>query len=165
MLVISIQADYIKNLELQKHPEGGWFKETYHSDDQYFAKESNGMRYRYTSILFLLDYNHPSHFHRLNHDELWFYHDGQSISVHCIFPDGKYKEIKLGKNVANGEVLQYRVPKETIFASEVRNKGAFGLVSCVVAPGFDYHDFELLKRNDLNSKYPNLKTLIDRLAN
>lgn len=158
------QADYVRRLGLQPHPEGGWYKETYHSDDRYFALESGGQRYRYTSILFLLTADNPSHFHRLNHDELWFYHAGDSVTVHCIAPDGQTQAVRLGLDLDHGEVPQFRVPAGTIFASEVTQPAGFGLVSCVVAPGFDYQDFELLTQADLTAKYPDQTALIARLA-
>ncbi|WP_304057007.1 cupin domain-containing protein [Levilactobacillus namurensis] len=158
------QADYIDQLGLEPHPEGGWFKETAHSEDRYFALESHGQRYRYTAILFLLTAGNPSHFHRLNHDELWFFHDGAPLTIHCIAPNGQYSTVKLGLNLAAGEVPQFRVPRETIFASEVTAPDSFGLVSCVVAPGFHYDDFELFTKDQLHHKYPKLPTVIDRLA-
>lgn len=72
--------------------------------------------------------------------------------------------IKLGRDIAAGEVLQFRVPAGTIFGSEVADPASFGLVSCAVAPGFDYHDFELLTQADLLAKYPDQKAVIKRLA-
>lgn len=158
------QAAYIARLGLEPHPEGGWFKETYHSDDRYFALESHGQRYRYTSILFLLAAGNPSHFHRLNHDELWFYHDGDAVTIHNIDAQGTYQTVRLGLDLANGEVPQYRVPAGTIFASEVTTPAGFGLVSCVVAPGFHFDDFELLPQARLLKKYPDLAAVIKRLA-
>jgi len=158
------QAAYIAKLGLEPHPEGGWFKQTYHSDDRYFDIGSHGQRYRYTSILFLLAAGNPSHFHRLNHDELWFYHDGAPVSVHCIAPDGQYQVVKLGLDVAHGEVPQFCVKQGTIFGSEVTQPDGFGLVSCVVAPGFSYEDFELFTKAELTAKYPKLTAVIDRLA-
>ncbi|AWN33732.1 MULTISPECIES: cupin domain-containing protein [Lactobacillus] len=156
--------EYIKSLNLEPHQEGGWFRQVYTSDKQFYDEDSKGERFYYTSIYFLLDDKNCSHFHRLNHDEMWYYHDGQAITIHCISPEGKYYAVKLGKNVAQCECLQFRVPKYTIFASEVTEPDSFCLVSCVVSPGFDYHDFELLKKADLLKKYPEYKDVIDRLA-
>jgi predicted cupin superfamily sugar epimerase len=161
---LTSKQEYIEHLNLETHPEGGWFKETYHSDEKYYASESNGERYYYTSIMFLIDNDNPSHFHRLNHDELWFYHDGQNMFVHCIYPNGEYKAIKLGNDINKGELPQFMVPKGTIFASSVDGKDDFALVSCVVSPGFDYADFELMHKSDLLTKYPNLETVIKRLT-
>ena len=156
--------DYIKALNLEPHQEGGWFKQVYASDKQFYDEDSKAERFYYTSIYFLLDDTSCSHFHRLNHDEMWYYHDGEAITIHFITPEGKYSAVKLGKNVSAGERMQFRVPKNTIFASEVVKPDSFCLVSCVVSPGFDYHDFELLKKADLLKQYPACKKVIERLA-
>ncbi|WEV37255.1 cupin domain-containing protein [Lactobacillus sp. ESL0677] len=161
---MNTKEDYIKQLDLEPHAEGGWFKDISHSPDKYFAPESNGERYRYTSIEFLLDASSPSHLHKLNHDEIWFYHDGQPITIHCISETGKYWTVKLGKDIKNGEVLQYSVPQNTIFGAEVEGGEGFCLVSCVVAPGFDYHDFILYSRQELLTKYPKLTDVITRMT-
>lgn len=156
---------YIESLALKPHPEGGWYRETYHSDAQFFDSGSQAARYYYTSIYFLLDDRHPSHFHKLNHDELWFYHDGAPITIHCIAPDGNYYHVSLGPDVLADERLQFDVPQNTIFAAEITTPNAFGLVSCVVAPGFDFQDFVLSDRTTLLAEYPGLAETIDRLAN
>ncbi|BDR59638.1 cupin domain-containing protein [Xylocopilactobacillus apicola] len=158
------KEDYISSLALTPHQEGGWFRQIYDSDEKFFDESSKADRYYYTSIYFLLDDQSCSHFHRLNHDELWYYHDGASITIHCIAPNGDYSAVKLGKNLSAGEVMQFKVPKETIFASEVNQPDSFCLVSCVVSPGFDYHDFELMHKSSLLEKYPKFTEIIDRLA-
>ncbi|UQS84164.1 cupin domain-containing protein [Bombilactobacillus thymidiniphilus] len=161
---MNTKEQYIEQLGLTPHAEGGWFKEVSHSTDRYFAPESNGERYRYTSILFLLDTTSPSHLHQLNHDELWFYHVGQAITIHCISPEGQYWQVKLGTDLANGELLQYTVPQQTIFGAEIQSETGFSVVSCVVAPGFDYHDFILSDRQQLLQKYPQLQEVINKMA-
>jgi predicted cupin superfamily sugar epimerase len=161
---MNTKEDYIQCLNLVPHPEGGWYRQVYHSDDTFFAPESNGDRYRYTSILFLLTSQSPSHFHRLNHDELWYFHIGSPVTIHLISPFGVYSTVQLGNHLLNGEQLQFRVPKNTIFASEITDKDAFAIVSCMVAPGFDYHDFELLSKKQLLRNYPNNAEVIERLA-
>lgn len=158
------KKEYIKLLNLSPHQEGGWYRQIYTSDDQIIDPASKDKRYQYTSIYFLLDDISCSHFHRLTHDELWYYHDGDAITIHCIEENGKYYAQKLGRNIENGEVFQFKVPKGTIFASEVNVKDSFCLVSCVVSPGFDYHDFELLKREELLKAYPNYAEIIKRLS-
>lgn len=156
--------DYIKSLKLEPHQEGGWFRQVYTSDKEFYDEDSNGNRFYYTSIYFLLDDTSCSHFHRLNHDEMWYYHDGEAITIHCISPEGNYTAVKLGKNVSAGEYMQFKVPKHTIFASEVTKPNSFCLVSCVVSPGFDYHDFEMLKKSDLLKQCPGYQDVINRLA-
>lgn len=70
----------------------------------------------------------------------------------------------LGRDIERGEQLQFRVPAGTIFGSEVLDASSFGLVSCVVAPGFDYHDFELFTQDQLLAKYPEQAEVIRRVA-
>ena len=74
---------WIEQLALEPHAEGGYFKQTDRSDQT--IETINGERPLYTSILFLLNTESPSHFHRLASDETWFYHEGTSLTVHCIF--------------------------------------------------------------------------------
>lgn len=98
------------------------------------------------------------------YDELWYFHDGSSIVVHCFYPDGTYEAVHLGRNIERGEQLQFRVPAGTIFGSEVLDASSFGLVSCAVAPGFDYHDFELFTQEQLLAEYPEQAEVIRRVA-
>ncbi|AMC93993.1 cupin [Erysipelothrix larvae] len=148
---------WIQTLELQPHTEGGYYKETSRSNETF----ENGRAY-YTNILFLLTPDSPSHFHRLDADETWYYHDGAPLSVHCIYPDGTYDEIRLGKDIENGETLQFVVPKGTIFGSSVDHD--YALVSCMVSPGFDYTAFELFTQDMLLEDYPHHESVIKRLA-
>lgn len=99
-------------------------------------------RYCYTSIYFLLDASSPSHFHRLKHDELWYYHAGDPITIYTFYPNGSSNQVVLDPHLEKGEQLQYRISAGVIFGSAV-NAAGFSLVSCAVAPGFDYHDFEI----------------------
>ena len=78
--------EYIEKLNLTPHPEGGYFKEVYQAKGEYELAE--GKRKYFTSIYFLLTPETKSHLHRLNHDEVWYYHDGASLKIHCLYPDG-----------------------------------------------------------------------------
>ena len=76
---------YIDKLELKKHPEGGYFKETYRSDE-IIVKEKlpiryNGSRNFLTSIYFLLDEENVSLFHKIKSDEIWHFYDGSAIKI------------------------------------------------------------------------------------
>lgn len=110
--------------------------------------------------MFILEDKNPSNFHRLHSDEVWYFHDGDSLTVHCIYPDGEYKAVKLGK--AEGEVLQFEVPKGVIFGSSVDQ--GFALVSCMVAPGFDFREFYLFKEKELLDLYPAHGDIIKKLT-
>ncbi|WP_277584828.1 cupin domain-containing protein [Psychrobacillus antarcticus] len=149
---------YIKNLGLEPHSEGGYFQSSYTS------KNHSGNKKLYTSIYFLLGAADVSHFHRLKSDELWYFHDGSSLLVHVIDEKGNYVEHKLGLNIENGEVPQVLVPKNTIFGSSVNEGGAFSLVGCMVAPGFEYEDFELFTQKELIHDYPQHKEIICKMA-
>lgn len=66
-------------------------------------------RYYYTSIYFLLDASSPSHFHRLKHDELWYYHAGDPITIYTFYPNGSSNQVVLDPHLEKGEQLQYRI--------------------------------------------------------
>ena len=157
------QSYWIDKLEMNEHPEGGYFKEVVRS----FSKvklDDKRERSQYSSIYFLLNDLNPSHFHRLKDDELWFYHAGASLSVHVILESGEYVEHHLGLNLEKGEKPQILVPGGSIFGSTVDKEDSYSLVSCVVSPGFDFEDFELFTQDELFSKYPDHKEIIERLA-
>lgn len=162
-MVFGSENDWIEKLALTPHPEGGFFKEMFHSKET-FTTEDQRLRHHYSSIYFLLNTKSPSHFHRLKSDEIWYYHTGSPLSVHLLHPDGRYEEIKLGLDPSKGEVLQAVVPKNVIFGSSVEEKDGFSLVSCMVSPGFDYHDFELFTQKELLKDYPNHSRIIKKLA-
>ena len=159
---------YISKLGLEPHPEGGYFKRTFASQeqitDQELTVDFEGKRMLYTSIYFLLTSNDVSHFHRLQSDELWYYHAGSPLSVHMIDENGEYTEYKLGLDLENGEVPQVLVPKNTIFGSSVQDRETFSLVGCMVSPGFEYQDFELFTQEELLLKYPEHKEIIVKIA-
>lgn len=159
---------YISKLGLEPHPEGGYFKRTFESQeqitDQELTVDFEGKRMLYTSIYFLLTSNDVSHFHRLQSDELWYYHAGSPLSVHMIDENGEYTEYKLGLDLENGEVPQVLVPKNTIFGSSVQDRETFSLVGCMVSPGFEYQDFELFTQEELLLKYPEHKEIIVKIA-
>lgn len=151
---------WVTQLQLEPHPEGGFFKQTYKSEEEVPGKG----RMLYTSIYFLLQAGNVSHFHRLKSDELWYFHAGQSLSVHMIHENGEYEEIRLGLNVEQGEVPQLAVPKNTIFGSSVSEKGTYALVGCMVSPGFEFQDFELFTQKELLQDYPQHEAIIKKLA-
>ncbi len=159
---------YVSKLGLDPHPEGGYYKRTFESEertsDQELTVEFEGKRKLYTSIYFLLGSNDISHFHRLKSDELWYYHAGSPLTIHVIDENGEYHEKKLGINLDKGEVPQVLVPKNSIFGSSVMEEDTFSLVGCMVSPGFEFQDFELFTQDELLAKYPQHKDVIMKLA-
>jgi uncharacterized protein len=159
---------WIDKLNLIPHPEGGYYRETYHAKLS-IAREAlppqfTGSRLVSTAIYFLLEKENFSAFHRLYSDELWHFYAGSPITVHVIDPDGSYSERLLGSDPDAGEVLQAAVKAGHWFASRVRDSKGFGLVGCTVAPGFDFSDFEMAKRAELIGVYPQHRKLIESLT-
>lgn len=153
---------FIDNLKLVEHPEGGYYASTFHAEDPIAVRDVE--RPIYTSIYFLLRSQDISHLHRLKSDELWYYHSGSSLTVHMIYPDGTYEAKKLGLNLEAGEVPQVLVPKNTIFGSSVDDADTFSLVGCMVAPGFDFADFELFTQAELLADFPQHEAVICKMA-
>ncbi len=153
---------YIEQLNMEAHPEGGYFVSTFAGEEQ--IETRNIARPIYTSIYFLLRSQDISHLHRLKSDEIWYFHGGSSLTVHMIFEDGTYEARKLGLNAAEGEAPQILVPKNTIFGSSVDDAETFSLVGCMVAPGFDYADFELFTQEELLADYPQHEEVIKKMA-
>ncbi|WEJ93737.1 hypothetical protein PSN45_001210 [Yamadazyma tenuis] len=160
-MTVKTAAEWAKALNMQKHPEGGYYMESYRSSDIVKSNKGNDVALC-TSIYFILEDTNPSNFHRIASDELWYFHEGQSLTIHCIYPDGEYKAVRLGKDVENGEVLQFAVPKGVIFGSSVDT--GFALVGCMVAPGFVFEEFELFKYDELVSQYPQHQDIIRKLT-
>ena len=153
---------FIEKLELEQHPEGGYYKSTFSSDEEIDAFSVK--RNLFTNIYFLLKSGDVSHFHRLKSDEVWYYHGGSPLTIHVIDSLGNYQEIKLGLDIENGEKPQAIVPKNTIFGSSVIEEDTFSLVGCMVSPGFNFEDFELFTQDELIAAYPQHEQIIKRLA-
>ena len=149
---------YIKNLNMNPHIEGGYFKESFISNDEFRQDKK-----LWSSIYFLLRTGEVSNFHRLKSDELWYYHDGQALTIYMITPEGELIIKQLGKDIENGETPQVIVPKGCIFGSAMNNNG-YSLVGCMVSPAFEYDEFELFKREYLLELYPNYKDIIIKLT-
>lgn len=149
---------YIEKLDMTSHVEGGYFKESVLSKD--FFREDKKL---FSSIYFLLETGEVSHFHRLTSDEMWYYHDGQALTIYMITSDGELITKQLGLDIEKGEVPQVLVPKGYIFGSSMNNDG-FALVGCMVAPAFTFDDFELFKRDELLNMYPHLEDIIKKLT-
>ena len=149
---------YIEKLNMESHVEGGYFKETFLSEDI-----DNNDKNLYSSIYFLLRTGEVSNFHRLKEDELWYFHAGESLTIYMIDESGNLITKKLGLNIEEGEEPQVLVKKGCIFGSAMNEEG-YALVGCMVAPAFSYNSFELFKREDLLKSYPEHKEVILKLT-
>jgi uncharacterized protein len=167
--MVTDSADYwIEKLQLKPHAEGGFYKEIYRSEE-IIRKEGLPARYDTdhsicTSIYFLLKSDQVSAFHRLKSDEIWHFYSGSSIIVYIIDAAGILSSHTLGCNIMNNEQLQLVIPCGCWFAANVVDDRSYSLVGCTVAPGFDYHDFELAKKETMIKKYPQYKELIIQMC-
>ncbi len=157
---------YIKQLQLNKHPEGGYYKEVYRSGEiilpSHLPKRYKTSRNFSTSIYFLLEGKQFSAFHLLQSDELWHFYDGCTVLLYIINRNGELSIKKLGKG--KDCELQLTIEKQNWFAAEIEDKKSFSLFGCTVSPGFEFDDFELGKRQELIKKFPHHKILITRLT-
>ena len=172
MTQINTKHMLIQTLNLQAHPEGGYYSETYRSEEN--CTPTRGIRSVSTAIYFLLGIHDRSRFHVIQSDEMWHHYDGCPLEIHEITLEGQYKVTLLGKEMIQGQVPQYLVPKGHIFGSKIapsaylevdssssseqdqtnENQDLYSLVGCTVAPGFDFQDFHLFSISHLLEQYP-----------
>ena len=161
-------ADLVKKYEMLPHPEGGWYKETYRSNEQIngntLPERFSESRSFSTAIYFLMESGNFSGFHRIKSDECWHFYAGQTLLVYVINNAGNLDIIKLGNKIELGECFQYVVPANCWFASRPANESEFSFVGCTVAPGFDFADFELAVADNLSLQFPQHKSIIDSLC-
>jgi len=138
---------WIEQLELAPHPEGGWFRETHRSPvmlaQAALPEGYPGDRCAVTSILFLLEQGQASANHTVRGEEIWLHQGGDDLELTLGSPDGvQTRTLRLGH--APGARLQVVVPAgwwQT--ARPLAGAHGYGLVGCIVAPGFDFADFTL----------------------
>jgi predicted cupin superfamily sugar epimerase len=153
----SLAEFLIEKLQLQKHPEGGWFREVYRSEEMIQASALpagfSGSRSISTSIYYLLKGEDFSAFHRIKSDELWHFYTGNSAIEIISIEKGKIKRQFLGNNPDQNQYFQVVVPKNCWFAARLINKNGFALAGCTVSPGFHFDDFEMGTEKLIN-EYP-----------
>ena len=132
-------SDLILELSLKPHPEGGYYRETWRSPHEIEIEGCPGPRAAGTAILFLLPAGERSRPHRVRSDELWLHHSGDLVRLTLTSPAGEKRTLTLG------ETPQIVVPGGYVQEAELLgNTHGYALMSCVVVPGFDFEDFELL---------------------
>ncbi len=163
-----MNADYwIKQLNLVQHPEGGYYRETYRSDDIIKPPARfNGPRSASTAIYYLLDDTSISAFHKISSDEIWHFYDGDALTIYVINPQGQLTSYNLGHPLHHKDTaqLQICIKANQWFAAKVKSPGQFTLIGCTVAPGFDFTDFELADRKRLLTQYPQHQDIITQLT-
>lgn len=169
MTALTPDARYwIEQLKLERHPEGGFFRQTYRAplviDQSALPPGFQGPRSASTAIYFLLAADDFSALHRLAADEAWHFYTGAALLVHSIDLHGNHVAAKLGSNPEAGEQFQHVVPAGHWFGACLERLDTYALVGCTVAPGFDFADFEMAKRSALITAYPQHRKVIERLT-
>ncbi|MCP4932674.1 MAG: cupin domain-containing protein [bacterium] len=131
---MSIANEIIKKLNLEPHPEGGYFRET-------FRDEQNGDRARSTAILYLLKAGEVSHWHRVDATEVWHWYAGASLELRQSDGDNSQHTQILGGDILANQQPQIVVPAH-IWQS-AQSLGDWTLVGCTVTPGFEFSGFEM----------------------
>ena len=170
-----ITAQEIKELlGLAPHPrEGGWYVRTYESEDfvgqaaldlRYLRAGAGGPRRTGTAIYYLLEPDSFSEMHRLLSDEIFHFYLGDPVEMLQLLSDGSASITLLGTDLAKGQRPQHVIPQGVWQGSRLIPGGSFALLGCIVAPGFEFEDYETGDRVALCSQWPQHSGLISALT-
>ncbi len=159
---MNVQA-IIEKLNLKPLPfEGGYYFETYRSDERISLSQYSGERSLCTAIYYLLTPDTFSAIHRLKSDEIFHFYAGDPVEMLLLYPDGSHSVITIGPDVANGQQPQVVVPKLVWQGCRLIGNGNFALMGTTVSPGFEFEDFELGDRDLLMKEYPSISGIIEK---
>lgn len=156
-------AYWIKTLDLNSHPEGGYYREVYRAAQRVQSLPHGASKSAVTSIYYLLASPDFSAWHRVHADETWYFHDGCDLNLYCLHSNQQLETRRIGLDAL---CLQTTIGAHTWFAAEPAKAQGFSLVSCAVAPGFEFSDFELAQRSALLANFTGTvheRSLIERL--
>lgn len=143
-----VWRDLIRTLALQPHPEGGYYREVFRSPT--YVTTGGHVRSSGTSIYYLLAEGACSAWHRIDADEVWYFHSGEGVRLHVLQDDGNLLSYHLADPLQHEDaVFQVTIPAGCWFAGELNNESGYALVSCAVMPGFEFSGFELAVEDDL----------------
>lgn len=159
---------WIRKLKMLPHPEGGFFKETYRSEEllpgKHLPERFSGDRNISTSIYFLLENEQCSKLHRIKSDEMWHFYEGCGLIIYAIDAKGILTENKLGLNCDEGESPQVLIKAGDWFGARLNKPGTYCLAGCTVSPGFHFEDFEMGNREKLLESFPEHAEIIKLLT-
>lgn len=163
---MATKEQLIKAFSLLPHPEGGYYKETYRSAEviETTSEEFPNQRNYSTAIYFLIEKDNFSALHRIKSDELWHFYEGDALEVIEIDLKGNLMRTHVGRDLQKDQTYQYMVKAGHWFGSRVVKEGNFSFVGCTVAPGFDFKDFEMAKRDELCKLFPQHSSVIQEMT-
>ena len=147
----------VAKLGLQPHPEGGFYKETFRSD--LMVQTESGPRSAGTAILYLLAGDEISHFHRIDADEVWHFHEGAPLSLYTIDNENGCQ-----RHEVSAEHPQLLVKAGVWFGACLEAEDDYCLVSCTVMPAYEFSGFELAEREPLLEAWPEARQIIEKLT-
>lgn len=150
----------IDELELEPHPEGGWFRQTWRGEP------GPGGRPVGTAIYYAVSSDSPSRLHRVDAVEVFHWYAGDEVEQLVVDPAGQAELRRIGPDLASASP-QAIVPVGAWQGLHVPAPGAWALLGCTVAPGFEYEGFELAsdaRVDELRLAHPEHRELIDRLS-
>ena len=159
----------IRQLNLKKHPEGGYYSETYRAKEiinkECLSEKYGTDRVFSTTIYYLLVKDDFSEMHRLKSDEIFHFYYGDSVEFLLLYPNGKGEKIILGNRIETGILPQLVIPAGVWQGIRIKNNNyGFALMGTTVSPGFEFQDYEKGNKNKLSEKYPKYKELISQLT-
>jgi len=140
--------ELIARLQLEPHPEGGWYREIHRS--ALLLQTGRGPRAALTSIYFLLEQGQQSRWHVVTSDEIWHHSCGAPLELLVYSPQTRELRRQLLGPVSGspGDGPQReQQPIGVVRAGEwqaARSLGAWSLMGCDVGPGFDFEDFSFV---------------------
>jgi predicted cupin superfamily sugar epimerase len=163
-----VEADeLIAKLGLKPLPiEGGYFAETYRSDETIPASALRIGRDKAVSsaIYYLLTPDTISRMHRLTSDEVFHFYAGDAVEMLMLSADGVSEVVTIGSDIEAGQRPQVVVPRGVWQGCRLTAGGEWALMGTTVAPAFDHEDFEPGDRADLIRRYPDRADLITNLT-
>jgi uncharacterized protein len=157
-------TELIETLQLEPHPEGGFYREIFRSAVEVKPDGARPARAALTTIYFLLPEGASSRWHQVDSDEVWHLYEGGPLELFELSPDGS--DLKREMLSPIGETIGS--PVRVIPAGSwqaARATSSYALVGCTVAPGFEFADFRLLADNLelsslIRSAWPDVASLV-----
>ena len=155
-------------LGLEPHPEGGFYRETYRSDEVLAAdldeRYGGGERHCGTAIYYMVTPDSMSALHRVKTDEVFHFYLGDPVEQALISPGGKVEVARLGSDILAGELPQRVVRRGWWQGARLADGGRFALLGATVSPGFDFTDFEMGDRDVLLAELPHAAEVVKRFT-
>lgn len=153
MDVNSRTQEIVDLLDLSPHPEGGYYREVFRSDEEVIRADGES-RDGGTAIYFLLPSEVCTSWHRVRSDELWHFYEGVKLILEIISPDGNFRRLFLCDKLSADCDYQGLVPQNCW--QRAYSTGAYTLAGCTVTPGFEFEDFEMTEKEELAKRHPNI---------